>query len=353
MRLRSQRVLAEQWGVDRNRVRAAFAELVATGILAQRHGSGTFVRRIPASVPDVDTRGFTAEDVFDELPLPKRRALSPRLGALRLTVVADLHWPAPSRRLLNEALRRQASELGHHLDLAGVSSAAGAWMRGDALEAAVPAERDAYLVHDDAADLVAPLLERRGRPCVVFDALDTARHQPAVLSQLDEAAERAVGLLRAAGWRNVGLLSYAGSRNLDLEQFRYRRGLQRLAPRRSARMDVATLAAASIRAATRRLLAAGVDALYVADDNLFPEVVRALSAAKRTPGRDVGLVTMSTRGCALPAGPAWSRMVFDPAQFAQRTLHVLLASLQRADSPCGNVALLLAWEPGDTHVRTT
>ena len=154
MRLRSQRVLAAQWGIDRNRLRRAFAALQAQGLVAQRHGSGTFVRRIPPALPQVDTRDWRTRDRLDELPLPKRRALSPRLGALRLALLADLHWPAPTRRLLNDALAHQAAELGHHLSLSGVTSAPGHWLRSGALEAAVPTDADAFLVHDDAADVL-------------------------------------------------------------------------------------------------------------------------------------------------------------------------------------------------------
>lgn len=353
MRLRSQRILATQWGIDRNWLRRAFQELVRNGVLAQRHGSGTFVRRIPPAAPGLETLGLHTDELLDEFPLPKRRALSPRLGALRLAALVDLHWPAPTRRLLNDALLHQTSELGHQLDLIGVTSAPGAWLQGTALEAVVPADYDAFLVHDDAADAAMPLLEHRGRPYVVFDALDAVRHQPTVVSSLDEAAERAVGLLRAGGWDTMGLLSYAGSRNLDLEQFRHQRGLHRHAPNQIPHMATASLAPDSIHRATDALLAEGVDALYVADDNLFPEAVRTLAAAGRTPGRDIGLIAMSSHGAPLPDGPRWSRMVFDPAQFAQRTLQLLLASLQRADSPCGNLALLLTWEPGDTHVNAT
>lgn len=354
LRLRSQRTLADRWAVDRNWVRRTFDELVAEGVLVQRHGSGTYLRRVP-SPPDVAPThsAFRTEDLFDHKPRAVRRALEPAKGALRIAVLTDLLWPAPTRRQTQAELVRQASNLGHRLDVVGVTSKAGLPVAPEALDLLVPVTCDAFLVHDDVADALRPLLERLAKPYVVYDALDTVRHQPTVVSNLDEAVERAVAILAAEGWHAIGLLGYAGSRNADLEQFRYLRGLRRADRPACPRMETTTLQETSIRSATGALLDQGTDALYVADDNLLPAVAKELRQRRLRPGRDIGVITMASHSNPLPGRTAWSRMTFDPAQFAQRTLHVLLAALQRADSPTGNLATLLLWEPGDTHRHTS
>ena len=353
MRLRSQRALAERWRIDRNWIRKVFSELVASGILVQRHGSGTYLRRVPSPSTPVDTLRFSTEDLLDPSTAMPRRALTPSQGALRIGIVADLHWPAPTRTSIHEELIRQAQVLGHHVVLTGITSSPGCYFPEAAIEEALPHDCDAYLVHDDAADALMPILTRRGLPFAVFDALDLVRHQPTVISNLDEAVERAVSLLAAQGWLSVGLLSYADSRNLDLEQSRYRRGLRRNGLHQCPCMAAATLKPLSIRNALQELLVKGVDSLYVADDNLLDEVARELRRTGRTPGRDIGVIAMTVRGIKLPGRITWSRMVFDPAHFAQRTLQALLASLQRADTPQGNLASLLLWESGNTHRRTS
>jgi len=117
------RTLAEELGVHRNTVAAAYAELAATGWISASRGKGTFVARdLPddelssrAATPVLASPGFPLEPVphgrRDEWP-------SPRRGVLALTGAADARLLPIDE--LGRAYRRAARSLrataGHYAD---------------------------------------------------------------------------------------------------------------------------------------------------------------------------------------------------------------------------------------------
>ena len=113
-RLPAERELAAQFGVGRSSVREALSVLHMSGVIAVRHGQGTYVLAATPAQPSI----ATPEDQLDFLPLTEARYAF-ELGISRLA--AQRRDSAGLRDLLNAASSLQTAADG--LDAAGFETA--------------------------------------------------------------------------------------------------------------------------------------------------------------------------------------------------------------------------------------
>ena len=360
MRLRSEPILALQLGVSRKSIRCALDRLAARGILVRRHGSGTYVRKVPSAVPRgavSAVRPIPPSELFGDLSrAPQRRHLGQRHQSLTIGLLTDLKAPSPSGayRLIFQGIKERLKENGHSLRLHPVAATV-------SQEGASPAEVAALLRHRSGYDGFIV----HGEHSVLMDALDGAPHPPVayigaglgggeatplVSIDADDAMRRALGLLVRAGHRRIGFIGYGGGDRTEYERVLYSRimtelGLHYRAATFCPPDDAATLA--EMRRLFRR--ADAPQAVYVGDDVVFAHVASAWRKMGIVPGERVGVITWANRRVPLPAGYDWSRMEFDPVTVGRLAADRLVDEIQTAGEHTISIAHRARWRPGLTH----
>lgn len=357
MRLRSERELAALFRVSRPTLRLALSELEKQGILAQQQGSGTYVRCLPQAnghpLRSTTLPPLEADQIFAPEEMQKRSDAVDRRTRLNLQLWTHLHRFTPSLRLQLECFAEAATASGHDLAVMGASVDERVFLPREKIAEMLRDDPcDGYLLDALIADHALAEFEATGKPFLVFSGTPPVRHEPAVLTDSNEAIERSIPLLSGEGYCRIALLSYAAT-ELDVHQFIYERAMRRagLGYRCHLTADVVT------PEESRRMLLLqlrGVeppDAIYVSDDNLLPGVALALKDAGLTPGRDFGVITMAVNGLPTPPGHAWSQMEFRPRWYARCALDNLLGFMQSSDHEPYCEALYYHWVPGETHRR--
>lgn len=356
MRLRSERELAELFGVSRPTLRLALSVLEEQGVLTQQQGSGTYLRCRPQTKGGHRTKTAnipTGAQVFAPEDEPKNGDAVDRRTRLKLQVWTHVHLYTPSLQLQLKSFAEAAEASGHDLAVIGATTGEDAYLSSEQIAAMLKDDPcDGYLLSSIIADQALALFEATGKPFIVFGASPPVRHEPAVLADASEAIQRAIPLLAREGYRRIALFSYAAG-ELDCQQFGYERAIRRanLGYRCHLTADVVT------PDESRRVLRLQLrseeppDAIYVSDDNLLPGVALALQDAGLTPGGDFGVIAMAVNGLPVPAGFAWSQMQFRPQWYAHCVLDNLLGFMQSGDHEPFNQAMYYHWVPGDTHRR--
>ena len=356
MRLRSERELAELFGVSRPTLRLALAVLEKQGVLTQQQGSGTYLRCLPPANGRHLAKGTkipTGGQVFAPEEAPKNGDAVDRRTRLKLQLWTHVHLFTPSLQLQLKSFEEAAEDSGHDLAVVGATIGEDVYLSQEQIATKLKNDPcDGYLLNSIIADHALALFEATGKPFIVFGASPPVRHEPAVLTDASEAIQRAIPLLAREGYRRIALFSYAAG-ELDCQQFGYERAMRRagLGYRCHLTSDVVT------PDESRRVLLLqlrGVeppDAIYVSDDNLLAGVALALQDAGLTPGRDFGVIAMAVNGLPVPGGEAWSQMQFRPQWHARCVLDNLLGFMQSGDHEPFNQAMYYHWAPGDTHRR--
>jgi DNA-binding LacI/PurR family transcriptional regulator len=270
-------------------------------------------------------------------------------------------YPSESVNLLWAGAVDQAKDLGHDLifhDMAPFESQE---------DKTRTLQESPDFLHCDGHLILVPLAQtyfeakgERNLPAVfIWPGMCDPSLQPLIRIDANEALTESMRHLAEAGCRRIALLGLDTSDQavLPFIQSHQRRfdpvyasttKSMGLRYQRSAYSRPDTRSAAE---AVHFLLSEGeaFDGLVVADDVVLEHALPALESRGLRPGVDIGLITFSNHGRALPPGYRWSRMEFHPYQLGRLAVQCLVKDIQSAGENLLSFSHQPQWISGDTH----
>lgn len=367
LRLIPERELAAALGIARYQIRIALDNLVELQVLTRKHGSGVYVRKVPDPLPQ-GARGLkrwlsllTADELFAKSRTSPRLKADPSHVRLRMGVWWQSLYPSESVNLLWAGAVDQAKDLGHDLifhDMAPFESQE---------DKTRTLQESPDFLHCDGHLILVPLAQtyfeakgERNLPAVfIWPGMCDPSLQPLIRIDANEALTESMRHLAEAGCRRIALLGLDTSdqavppfiqshqRRFDPVYASTTKSMG-LRYQRSAYSRPDTRSAAE---AVHILLSEGeaFDGLVVADDVVLEHALPALEARGLRPGGDIGLITFSNHGRALPPGYRWSRMEFHPYQLGRLAVQCLVKDIQSAGEDLLSFSHQPQWISGDTH----
>ncbi len=372
VRLRSERELAEILKVGRKRVRVLLEDLVAEGVLVRRHGSGTYVRRVP--IRSIDDLISDAESLPQKWALRPESIIAPDDGRptdvtrlkpaphqrrLRLEIWSGFHKTSPTNRTILNAMLDRAEQVGHDLSVHSIIRQADQPLQEDELVQRLQAQPgDGYLV----SAFLGPLFRRAFRkafgstqPSAVYVAPGSAPVdcEPLIRIDTDEAIVRALSIFKSEGYERIGILTVKNPmRGAMTEEAFYNWNCGLIGQTYRAVAEEPRTVEGGYHGTLQLLDQADrPDAIYVSNDELLPGVLAALKERGVEPGADIGVITLSTTSDALPTDYRWSQLQFDPQIVGHDAVDAILRLIQTAGRRLNSQSYLARWIPGQTHRR--
>jgi DNA-binding LacI/PurR family transcriptional regulator len=352
-RLKSERELARIFMVGESKIRSSLEQLVREGILFRRRGSGTFVRRVaiaPESAPKTAIK--SSEDLFSPLDENGNNDIEAPKIKLHFGLLTDYSINSPIQQALIASMSRAVSIHGHRLTVHSVIADYETNKRksAPALREEIAEDAcDGYIVPNDIGDLFNEVIQNKKVPVVYYlTGITPIDYEPVVFFNTIESIERAVHKFYAAGYKKIALMGIEHTEK-KYEIAAYQRAMQShgLEYRKTVFSQEGLVQ--SLTCAKNLLHADNPpQAVYVSDDNILAGLSEYLALKDLTPGRDLGIITLSNRGQNLPPSRNWSRMEFDREKLAQIIIENLLSLLSTANSRASTLALHANWIHGET-----
>ena len=369
-RLKSEAELDDLLKVGRWRVRKSIDELERKGILVRRHGSGTYVQRIP----DSSTLDAVSTGAFQETLPPENLFTEPAQGSVRSEILrngvvhqrytiglwSDLHCTSSLNQRILADIVKAIAEAGHtltvHSVVAGVDQPYSINKLTNLLR---ESPCDGYLCYYRWADVFLQALGLQSKPVLFFYLSNSTQlDKPVVMVDHVTALRRSIEILAREGYRRIAMFGLRNPGRVDLPDVEAEAYQQALA---KADLDyrcvtwVKTPDIAETIATTRKLLDSDhrPDAIYVDDDYVMIGIAEALKIADLKPGRDIGLITLANTNHNLPKNCQWSQMRVDLTDFVGLTVDNILRSIESKRSANSAMSLIPTWIPGQTHQKPT
>lgn len=373
-RLRPESELVERLGVNRWRLREAINALVQQGVLVRRRGSGTFLREIPsapATVERAEGLGFDPALLFAD---PERSAPGPGPWpgwsatsgmALRIGVWQNPYSNSFTVNRLQAQLHYRLGELGHRTIPEAVTDPQGHLLSVERIAAVLESQPfDAHLVRGNSAERFVEAMRIAGVesvPCVFYGGgRPLLPYGPCIGTDASSAIVFAMTTLAEQGFRRIAMLRRGWfDPLLRADQPDYRIETYDMMVRRLE------LSYRSVHSTPRRLPESDVDAMetamqmmegphppdavYVGDEHLLTGACEAFKRLDCLPGRDIGLITLTNRGCMLPPEFDWSRLEFSIDHFVRAICDALITSACVAGEEPSSLRFQPRWCPGRTH----
>jgi len=362
-RLLSEPELAKICGVSRQSLRFALDALVKDGFVVRRHGSGTYVRKVPSqeALAALPAPSFNPEGIFlkdeDEAqphePLPSQRSML--VGA-----TSELSLYNEINRAMLKGLKERLESLGHRLKLIPELSF-------DERES-LPPKGFASALRKARCDGFVQMANCRKRflnglaeafpgkvpPPAYYvwpGAWTLSDCHPVVNMDTEDAVRLALAKMAAKGRRRIAMIHLKHKDwswiKEDMDGF-YRWTAE------SLRLDFKAAEAvdgeSETEAALDRLWSRREtpDGIFVSDDHFLPRVARWLSGKGLEPGRDIGIVALSNKGQPLDASRDWSQTRFMPEQIGRLAADMLLTTIQTAGEELCSLSHKPQWIEGST-----
>lgn len=371
LRLKSERELAGILGVNHYMIRTVLDDLLEAGFLMRRHGSGTYVRKVP-KLPKAEstvlgqirktyalnltTKDLFAQDVRDELsyvvPVDKKK--------LHLDLWSDYHacrGPKIANSIL-KGIEDRVVELGHVLITHSTVEKMDVPLSASAIaEQLSGSKSDGYMVVSRWASGFQEACEMvfgSQVPSLVYiqsHSSNMITHEPLIQIDVDEACSRAVHLLASEGFKKIGFLNYQiAFRKAEHQRKIYHRALEDAGLEFRASAFCEQDEASTLDALASLLdLSDRPEAIYVGDDNLLGVTCRELKSRGLKPMKDMGIITLSNVGSRLPKGYEWSCLEFNPEMIGTTAVDSLLRVIQTAGHEHSSISHQSSWRPGQTH----
>ncbi len=362
LRLKSERELATLLRTERTHVRQSIRRLVKKGILVQRHGSGTYVRKVPRFSDNAErmlpprVSLLSAEALFAEAGKPHtRRRVHAAHRQLHLGLWSHIQTPSESEKLFLDGVIQQTRESGHQVTLHSVVEKPGVLLSVENLAELLKRHPcDGYLMLSGAAEIFSRAIGGV-RPPTVFMGVPNAlmEYQPMIQVDLLEAVTRAIRRFAAEGYTRIGMIGLDSETDTARPALiAYEQAMSQMGSDYRA-SDACRLGCGAVARGIQRMFlrADAPDALYVADDIVLREAVPALADVGREPGRNLGVITLSNQGNSLPPGYDWSRLEFNPAGVGRMAADILLRVIETAGEEMFSFTHQAAWREGKTFRR--
>ncbi len=360
-RLLSERQLATRLHVPHAQVRKSLLHLVDEGLLIQKRGSGTFVRRIPAqsAAPSqgIAVPSLSAAQILHQSA--SQTSIESRAAAATHYDLGlwwnNLDTMTPLQQLILAAMVEQVESMGHRLSFHSLGQPR------SAEPADLPKLRERVQKHRNDAYLCIGWCDGEFRkylqdelhvPIVFFDTVWRADiASPHVAMNGMAAQELAACKLLQSGCKNICEIQlHTLIRPMPARQGQY---ISHYGPRRWLKLD--TLDTAAVVSQVCQWIQQpdnqAVDGLYVTDDHLLPGVAAGLAQAGKHVGRDIAVISMSNKDLKLrwPEG-SWSTLEFDPVLLGRSAVELLVQGLTGHAAELPSLALNPRWKPGTSHL---
>lgn len=361
-RLFSEREMATRLKVERVLIQKAFHQLVEKGYISRRHGSGTYVRKVPFGTDKripatVNGQAFTASDLFAE-PQTSVARKQPLVEHHRLKVVLmdKKEWQSNEmKKLLSAGVASRLKQDGHHLKFVYFDKNEADPISTDELIDKLRANPcDGYILWaPQMPRLDISFLKNYAPASYVASGERIADHDYSPLTRIgtEDAAIRAVRIFKEAGYRKIALFTNYGLGMTD--------NIRRFHEITMMAFDLEYRTIEFFEADSKKMfkrlkhLFSSEDrpeAIYIADDFLLRRMEPLWSRFHLVPGKNIAVITLSNRGLPLPADFQWSRLEFDPFQLGRLAADSLLVEIQNAGEVICSVENLAIWHPGKTHL---
>jgi DNA-binding LacI/PurR family transcriptional regulator/DNA-binding transcriptional regulator YhcF (GntR family) len=353
-RLAPERVLCEETGISRVTLRRAIESLIARDLLVRRHGSGTYVRKVPPppEIPDAARGAFTleAKTLFAAEPESPTRL---RLPADRrsLHIVGWLNENSEYVQRILTGMHRRAEQEGHHF----VNIAVDPRIKRDITRLRRHIARnhiDGYVIDSDLASVFENAFSEP-RPPVVYIGHGEfdPDHEPVIQVDPHNAIQRALYKLRDCGYTRIGLIALDETPANKIQMESYDRCMAELGLKYRRVASLPRRPRSRIEDLRAMLLTEPrPQAVYIGDDILLRGLVKLMETLDCRPGRDIAAITLGSYGVPLPKGYDWSVMEFNPVQAGALALECLAREITRAGEPICSIVHRPAWHPGSTHL---
>ena len=355
-RLKSEREICGQLGVSRTMLRKAFRLLEEDGILARRHGSGVYIRKVPpAEGPGLsDGQTTISANLFAGDDETSRRHVTREQIPLKVGV----WWtPSPHSRSGLDFLRGIEDECRFR----GLHS-----IIFDPFGDIDPAEADAcdaYLVNVEVQQHFARICGDRNVPRAYL--LSTSPQssnwlEPMLCIDSKMALRRAMRIMKDLGSKRIAMLginepwlsnsTFASAVGSSVARC-YHDTVMRLGLSEHL-IALADANEESSGAALKSLFdrQSPPDALYVADDILLLFALPHLEAQGLIPGQNLRIITYSNATSDLPKGYSWSQMQFNPGQLGGIAILSILRELESANTEILSFSHQPHFIQGTTHL---
>jgi DNA-binding LacI/PurR family transcriptional regulator/DNA-binding transcriptional regulator YhcF (GntR family) len=366
-RLKSESELGELLGVGRWSVRKSIDELEKEGLLTRRHGSGTYVQKIPhlgtdLSLADTGEEMLPPESLFTK---PSRDSMYPDMlrsveVCKRYTIGlwSDLHCTSSLNQRILADMVRSISEAGHTLTIHSVVEERDTPYSIDKLTNLLRENPcDGYLCFDRWTEVFLRSLGLQTKPVLFFAmANSTYLDKPVVMIDTNTALRKGIKILAEEGYSRIAMIGLRNPGRLDMpdtetaiyEQAMIKAGLDYRCIKWVETTDVS-----EVISATKEMFASNdlPDAIYVSDDYIMDGLAEALKIIGIKPGADLGLITLGSSAHDLSNGYEWSRMETDFSDYVGLIVDRIIRSIEGKKTPCSSVSLIPRWIPGETHFK--
>ncbi len=359
-RLCSERDLSALLNVDRMKIQKAFDLLVEKGILARRHGSGTYIRKVPKASGlsvkvKVGAKILKPQDLFAKpSSTVVRRQIRSEHRQLRLAILLNELWKSESNELVISGIKDRVKQEGHLLENYTSRRDGAPISTSQLVEKLRNEPADGYILWTPYLGVLKEAFGGETPPAVFIGFESRAvdlKCTPVVRIDLEDSLVRGIALLADFGFEKIGLIG------LDSRDRRASDDHQLYADTMSRRglayrsTTVCDLDDESVLKQMRKLFSSPTrpDAVYVTDDILLGHVAKAWKVLNIVPGGNLGVITFANRGNPLPSSSEWSRIEFVPFQLGRMAVDSLLREIETAGEDICSFEHLGLWQPGNTH----
>ncbi len=367
-RLKSESELGELLKVGRWRVRKSIDELEKKGLLVRRHGSGTYVQKIPVNNKSIVSLAHAGkgmlppETLFTESSQESVNSEILRSGAAdkRYTIGlwSDLHCTSSLNQQILADMVRSISEAGHTLTIHSVVEERDTpYSIGKLTNLLRENPCDGYLCFNRWSDVFLRSLGLQTKPVLFFAMANSfSLDESVVMIDTNMALRKSIEILVDEGYRRIGMIGLRNSGRVDMpdieagiyEQAMTQAGLDYRGITWVKSSDVSEVISAS-----KKMLTPGnrPDAIYVSDDYIMIGLVEALKIMNIKPGSDIGLITLGSSAHNLPADHKWSQMRTNFSDYVDLIVNYILRCIEGKKTARSSVSLIPTWISGETHSK--
>ncbi|MDD2711181.1 MAG: GntR family transcriptional regulator [Verrucomicrobiae bacterium] len=318
-RIPSERQIAEEMRVSRIPVRMAIAQLARMGILEQRHGSGTFLMKMPDSATERSLRDYFAihSRLQNRGKFRAKRVVVQR--RYRFGFYHGMTSSDPIALSLIGGIMAYAQHRDHDLTVKSVSEN---FPKKDQLRQALPqlisSATDGLIVSFAAPPENLTLYKKIPVPTMVLCYGGLSATLPNSISlDVEETCHQALQKLAGLGHRQVAILE----KEYGLPTPKLSHVCDFL--RKELKLDrmLHFFGGAPLLELLPQMN--GVTALYVSDDVYCLEVCRQLAEKGLRVGKDLAVISQTNRGIERGLPAAVGRMEFDIAGWGHTAAHML------------------------------
>jgi DNA-binding LacI/PurR family transcriptional regulator len=267
---------------------------------------------------------------------------------LYLEMWTDLTWTNRSHQLIMNNIVDYVSKANHRITIHSLTEGRNQYISLEKIRNILKGNCcDGYVVFDVDPGRFLEAMGNDRTPCVFFGGSQLIHTQPFIVLDVFEAIRRALNIFHQEGFQRIGM---AGTiyQNDIVRVYNQEIQTLNLAYNRVLTTD---LGLGDMMQSITRLISETPmpEAIYIADENILECAQEVLVSKNIIPGKDIAIITQSTKENNLPRGYNWSCMEFDLQVFGHMIIENLLNMIQRADAKSVNHALLANWIPGSTH----